>query len=112
MRSFSVTLTGHLLGNTTTDELAEHLRNAGDFLVPGVTDWEGVTAYLTHEDSASVVAYATVVASDKVPDSDMAGYQGQEVTSQFVHDYIMGAADSWLIGDIFSPSSVSAVPVF
>jgi hypothetical protein len=110
MSKFLVTIVGDLLGDNTADYVAAHITGAASVLVPGLYDWDDVTA--TPSNDGSVIITATVTGDDVVPAGNPAGYAGQEVTGRFVIAYVMWAGDYWLTSDVFvfSPVSCLAVP--
>lgn len=87
--------TGSLADGATTDELAEYVRAAAPFLVPGVLGWGNVVAQL--RDSGEVRLWATLsVQTTPLPES--AGYGDQVPDAEFVAAYVRGAGEHWLYG--------------
>lgn len=110
-RKFSVLVTGTLLGAAAGD-LAEEISGtthcgSHGVLVPGVQVWQDVTVTPSASDPDEVTITAELLGTDTVPSGE---YAGQEVTEEFVTEYMMGAGDYLLgAGDTFSPESVTVV---
>lgn len=103
-RRFSVVMTGDLLGDTTAQELADHIAGTSaceswGVLVPGCPVVQNVTATQGEDDEVTVTA--EFLAHDEVIGGD---YKGDEVTEEFVTSYILGAGE-YLVsgGDMFAP---------
>lgn len=112
-RKFSVLITGTLLGAVAAEDLAEEISGtthcgSHGVLVPGVQVWQDVTVTPSASgDPDAVTVTAELLGTDTVP---MGEYAGQEVTEEFVTEYLMGAGDFLLgAGDTFSPDSVTVV---
>jgi hypothetical protein len=103
-RRLSVVMTGDLLGGTTAQELADHIAGTSaceswGVLIPGCPVVQNVTAAAGPDDEVTVTA--EFLAHDEVIGGD---YKGQEVTEEFVTDYVLGAGE-YLVsgGDMFAP---------
>lgn len=89
----------------TPEFFTGYISGAEPHLVPGVTSWDNVTAEMIGDDQAKITADLTTLLV--VADNDPSGNAGQEVSEDFVRDYILGADAYWLAPDVAKATDVT-----
>lgn len=93
-------------GNDTRDPefYTGYLAGAEPYIVPGVTGWDNVAAEVTDD---KVVITADLETEDKVAKDDPSGNGGQEVSQDYIRDYVLGADAYWLAPDVLKATEVA-----
>lgn len=106
-----VTVTADILadeydGTPTNDPafFVGYIAGAEPYIVPGVTGWDKVTAEVTGD---TVVISADLATDDKVASDHPSGNGGQEVSEQYIREYILGADAYWLAPDVSKATEVT-----
>lgn len=102
-----ITVTADVLASTydgetvTADFVRKYLENTDGLIVPG-TAWANVTAHMA--DPVTVVVTADVLHEGVVSSGD---YKGQEISEDWVRDYIIGADVYWHAPEVLRATEVT-----
>lgn len=89
-------------GSQVTPEwVAEYIAGCEHLIVPGVSSWQGVRA---SKEDGQIVVVADLTTEGRIAEGD---YKGDEVSEDFLREYVIGADAYWLAPEVLRATEVT-----